>query len=202
MNLELLLTSSGILVAIADPPAGASRSPGADRHRKRPGQLARGPIGLDQPVGHANANGCSQDITGSVVNTVQRCSSGSTPSRVWPRRGGHLSYARTLDRGAHGPDLPRMPQRHRGVLFALLLTAAASPPEVQHVPPEQAIALAFVKIELGASMGFSAAEAMTGIDFVQGRLAVGAQLRGARMQRAGFGELLKPEWVASVQRGG
>ena len=32
-------------------------------------------------------------------------------------------------------------QRHRGVLFALLLTAAASSPEVQHVPPEQAIAI-------------------------------------------------------------
>ena len=36
-----------------------------------------------------------------------------------------------------------MPQRHLGGLFALLLTAAASPPaaEVQHVPPEQAIAI-------------------------------------------------------------
>ena len=36
-----------------------------------------------------------------------------------------------------------MPRRHRGILFALLLTAAASPPaaEVQHVPPEQAIAI-------------------------------------------------------------
>jgi hypothetical protein len=53
-----------------------------------------------------------------------------------------VTYAH-LDRAAHGPDLPRMPQRHRGVLFALLLTAAASPPaaEVQHVPPEQAIAI-------------------------------------------------------------
>ena len=36
-----------------------------------------------------------------------------------------------------------MPQWHWGGLFALLLTAAASPPaaEVQHVPPEQAIAI-------------------------------------------------------------
>jgi len=36
-----------------------------------------------------------------------------------------------------------MPQRRRWALFALLLTAAASPPasEVQHVPPEQALAV-------------------------------------------------------------
>jgi hypothetical protein len=35
-----------------------------------------------------------------------------------------------------------MPQWHRGALLALLLTAASSPAaEVQHVPPEQAIAI-------------------------------------------------------------
>ncbi len=35
-----------------------------------------------------------------------------------------------------------MPHRRCGVLFALLLTAAASPPgEVQHVPPDQALAI-------------------------------------------------------------
>lgn len=54
------------------------------------------------------------------------------------------------------------------------------------LPPEVSIARAMVKIELGASMGFSAAEAMTGIDIIKGRVAVGASLRGARMQRAGF----------------
>ena len=50
----------------------------------------------------------------------------------------------------------------------------------------EAVAQAFVKIELGASMGFTSAESMTGIDIIQGRLAIGAQLRGARMQKAGF----------------
>lgn len=52
--------------------------------------------------------------------------------------------------------------------------------------PEQGIARALVKMALGESMGFSPAESMTGIDIIQGRLAVGANLRAARMQRAGF----------------
>ncbi len=51
---------------------------------------------------------------------------------------------------------------------------------------EVSIARAMVKIELGESMGFSAAESVTGIDIIKGRVAVGASLRGARMQRAGF----------------
>jgi hypothetical protein len=54
------------------------------------------------------------------------------------------------------------------------------------LPQDISIARAMVKIELGESMGFSAAEAMTGIDIIKGRVAVGAALRGARMQRAGF----------------
>jgi hypothetical protein len=41
MNMELLRKSSGILAAVADPPAGASRCAGADRHCKQPGLLAR-----------------------------------------------------------------------------------------------------------------------------------------------------------------
>lgn len=49
-----------------------------------------------------------------------------------------------------------------------------------------AVARAVVKIKLGESMGFSEAESMTGIDIIQGRIAVGANLRAARMQRAGF----------------
>ncbi len=48
------------------------------------------------------------------------------------------------------------------------------------------IARALVKIKLGESMGFTEAEAMTGIDIIQGRVAVGASLRAARMQRAGY----------------
>jgi len=55
------------------------------------------------------------------------------------------------------------------------------------LPEEMSIARAVVKIELGASMGFSPAEAMTGIDIIKGRVAVGANLRAARMQRAGYG---------------
>jgi hypothetical protein len=51
---------------------------------------------------------------------------------------------------------------------------------------EQAVSQAYVKIALGQSMGFSAAESMQGIDLIQGRPAVGAHLRAARMQRAGF----------------
>jgi hypothetical protein len=50
----------------------------------------------------------------------------------------------------------------------------------------QAIAQAFVKIELGESMGFTAAESMQGVHLIQGTPAVNAQLRAARMQRAGF----------------
>jgi hypothetical protein len=51
---------------------------------------------------------------------------------------------------------------------------------------QQAIAQAYVKISLGESMGFNPAESMTGIDIIQGRVAVGANLRAARMQRAGY----------------
>jgi hypothetical protein len=51
---------------------------------------------------------------------------------------------------------------------------------------EQSLAQAFVKIALGDSMGFSPAEAMTGIDIIQGRVSVGSSLRAARMQRAGY----------------
>lgn len=51
---------------------------------------------------------------------------------------------------------------------------------------DQAIAQAFVKIELGESMGFTPAESMQGIDIIQGRPAVGAGLRSARMKAGGY----------------
>lgn len=54
------------------------------------------------------------------------------------------------------------------------------------LPEDVSIARAMVKIELGESMNFSPAEAMTGIDIIKGRVAVGANLRAARMQRAGY----------------
>ena len=52
--------------------------------------------------------------------------------------------------------------------------------------PDQAIAKAFSKIELGESMGFSAAESMSGIDIIGETVAIRAQLRAARMQKVGF----------------
>lgn len=58
--------------------------------------------------------------------------------------------------------------------------------DVRDQREEVALAKALVKIKLGESMGFSEAESMTGIDIIQGRVAVGASLRAARMQRAGF----------------
>lgn len=48
------------------------------------------------------------------------------------------------------------------------------------------IARAMIKIELGESMGFTAAESMTGIDIIKGRPAIGASLRAARMKKAGY----------------
>lgn len=51
---------------------------------------------------------------------------------------------------------------------------------------EQSIAQAFVKISLGETMGFNAAESMTGIDIIQGRVAISANMRAARMQRSGY----------------
>jgi hypothetical protein len=58
--------------------------------------------------------------------------------------------------------------------------------DVKDTREEVAIAKALVKIKLGESMGFTEAEAMSGIDIIQGRVAVGANLRAARMQRSGF----------------
>lgn len=58
--------------------------------------------------------------------------------------------------------------------------------DVRDSREDVALAKALVKIKLGESMGFSEAESMTGIDIIQGRVAVGASLRAARMQRAGF----------------
>ena len=54
------------------------------------------------------------------------------------------------------------------------------------------IARAMIKIELGESMGFTAAESMTGIDIIKGRPAIGASLRAARMKKAGY------SWPAMV----
>lgn len=58
--------------------------------------------------------------------------------------------------------------------------------DIKGTSETEAIAKAMVKIKLGESMGFSEAESMTGIDIIQGRVAVGANLRAARMQKAGY----------------
>jgi hypothetical protein len=58
--------------------------------------------------------------------------------------------------------------------------------DIKGQSPEQSIAQAFVKISLGESMGFNPAESMTGIDIIQGRVAISANMRASRMQRAGY----------------
>lgn len=54
------------------------------------------------------------------------------------------------------------------------------------------IAQAMVRIMLGRSMGFTQAEAMQGIDVINGRPSISSALRGARFQAAGYGWV--PEW--------
>jgi hypothetical protein len=58
--------------------------------------------------------------------------------------------------------------------------------DIKGATQDQAIAQAMVKIELGRSMGFCAAEAMKGIDLIQGRPAIAAELRAARMAAHGY----------------
>lgn len=58
--------------------------------------------------------------------------------------------------------------------------------QVKNLSEEEAIAQAMVKIELGASMGFSPAESMMGIHVIQGQAAISAALRAARMQASGY----------------
>lgn len=60
---------------------------------------------------------------------------------------------------------------------------------------DQAIAQAMVRIELGASMGFSEAESLQGIRVINGETAIAAALRAARMQAAGYTWVL--EWYGT-----
>ena len=60
---------------------------------------------------------------------------------------------------------------------------------------EQAIAQAMVRIELGASMGFSEAESLQGIRVINGETAIAAALRAARMQSAGYAWSI--EWMGT-----
>lgn len=70
--------------------------------------------------------------------------------------------------------------------MARLFAASGAFQDIKGASETQAIALAFVKIALGDSMGFTPAESMSGIDIIKGRPAIGSQLRAARMQRAGY----------------
>jgi hypothetical protein len=58
--------------------------------------------------------------------------------------------------------------------------------DIKGVSETQAIAQAFTKITLGEGMGLTPAESMTGLSIIQGRIAVNAEIRGARMQRSGL----------------
>lgn len=60
---------------------------------------------------------------------------------------------------------------------------------------DEAIAQALVRIELGESMGFSAAESLQSINVIANRAAVSAELQAARMQAAGFGWDVEFSWA-------
>lgn len=83
----------------------------------------------------------------------------------------------------HSPEMQKFEMQQRA---AKLFAASGLFSDIKGVDQTQAIAQAFVKIALGDSMGFSPAESMQGIDLIQGRPAIGSQLRAARMQRAGY----------------
>jgi hypothetical protein len=83
----------------------------------------------------------------------------------------------------HSPDAERFAMEQR---MARVFVTSGLFGDIKGQSAEQSIAQAYVKIALGNSMGFSPAESMQGIDLIQGRPAISAQLRAARMQRAGF----------------
>jgi hypothetical protein len=68
---------------------------------------------------------------------------------------------------------------------------------VKGVDGQQAIAQAMVKIELGESMGFSPAEALQGINVINGVTAISAAMRAARMQAAGYSWEI--DWLGTEQ---
>jgi hypothetical protein len=70
--------------------------------------------------------------------------------------------------------------------MAKLFVASGCFSDIKGGNPEQLLAQAMVKIELGGSMGFGAAESMKGIDLIQGKPAIAAELRAARMAAAGY----------------
>jgi hypothetical protein len=81
------------------------------------------------------------------------------------------------------PEAERFAMEQR---MARLFVASGLFTDIKGQSAEQTVAQAYVKIALGHSMGFSPAESMSGIDIIQGRTAVGSQLRASRMQRSGY----------------
>lgn len=78
-------------------------------------------------------------------------------------------------------------QQRRAKLFAAsgLFGRESNDPKYQ-LSESKAIAQCMVRIEIGESMGFSAAESMQGIDIISNRASISAQLRAARMQSRGY----------------
>ena len=78
-------------------------------------------------------------------------------------------------------------QQKRARLFAAsgLFGRESNDPRYQ-LSESKAIAQCMVRIEIGESMGFTAAESMQGIDIINNRAAISAQLRAARMQARGY----------------
>lgn len=64
---------------------------------------------------------------------------------------------------------------------------------------EEAVSRAMVRIDLGESMGFSAAESLQGIHIIADQVAVAAQLRAARMQSAGFDWDIQWHWAGKPE---
>lgn len=64
---------------------------------------------------------------------------------------------------------------------------------------DEAIAQAMVRIEMGESMGFGAAESMAGIDIISNRPAVQSSLRASRMQLAGYSWDIQWHWEAAIK---
>lgn len=89
-----------------------------------------------------------------------------------------------------GPSFAAMPasvaifEAHQRMAKLFALSGCFA--DVKGSSVEQQIAKAYVKIALGEAMGFSPAESMSGIDLIQGKPAIGAHLRAARMAAAGY----------------
>ena len=88
-------------------------------------------------------------------------------------------------------DMAIYAQRQRMAKMFVASGFFESEKDKQKLSVEQSIAQAMVRIELGASMGFTEAESMQGIDIIQGRPAISAQLRASKMQEVGYSWTIK-----------